>query len=126
MDAKSLSIDWIAAKQAETEAIAYRREIEDLLVKELGISESEEGSKSFGPDGYKIKVTCKMNRKVDGDRLQELAAEAGLSDHLGELFRWKPELSLTAWRRADSSITDVLSGAITTTPGRPTFNITQE
>lgn len=126
MDAHSLSIDWIAAKQAEAEAIAYRREIEDLLTKELGIQETDEGTKNFEASGYKIKVVGKMNRKVDGDKLQEIAAEAGLSDHLGELFRWKPEINMTAWKRADNSITEVLQQAITTTPGRPSYTITQE
>jgi hypothetical protein len=53
-----------------------------------------------------------------------LAAEAGLSDHLGSLFRWKPEINATAWKQADNSITNPLLGAITSTPGRTSFSIT--
>ena len=64
-----------------------------------------------------------MNRKVDVDLLQEIAAEHGLEDHLGSLFRWKPELNVKAWQQADDSITLPLSGAITTKPGRPSFSI---
>jgi len=126
MDAQSLSIDWIAAKQAEEEAIAYRREIEDLLAKELVLNPASEGTANFEAGEYAIKVTSRMNRKVDSDKLQEIAAEAGLSDHLSTLFRWKPEINMTKWKSSSNNITDVLSAAITTTPGRPSFSITKK
>ena len=56
----------------------------------------------------------------------ELAAEAGLSDQLAHLFRWKPELNMSAWKAADESITTPLAGAITAKPGRPSFSITKK
>jgi len=67
-----------------------------------------------------------MNRKVDGDRIQEIATESGIAEHLGKLFRWKPEINSAAWIAADKSITNPLLGGITTTPGRASFNITRE
>ena len=67
-----------------------------------------------------------MNRKVDSDKLQELAAENGLTEHLSTLFRWKPDIDAKAWKAADESITRPLMGAITTTPSRASFVIIKE
>ena len=66
----------------------------------------------------------RSDRKVDSAKLQELAAEAGLSDHLPNLFRWKPEINMAVWRATDEAITRPLAGAITVKPGRPSFKIT--
>ena len=122
----SLFEDWLTAKSEEAAAVARRREIEDALVETLRVDITSEGSNTTKVDGYKVRVTTRLSRKVDGDLLQEIAAEHGLSDHLPELFRWKPEVSIKAWKNADESITRPLLGAITTTPGRPGFQITRE
>lgn len=120
----SLSEKWLAAKQAEAEAIAKRRDIEDRIKSVAGISEILEGTGVLFPDHYTIKITGRIDRKVDSDKLQELAAEYGLTDHLSSLFRWKPEINMTAWKAADESITKPLAAAITAKPGRPSFSIT--
>lgn len=113
---------WIAAKEAEREAVEERRMLEDALVRQLQLDDKE-GSKTIKEDDFVIKVTNRYNRKVDSDLLQEIAAENGLSEHLSTLFRWKPEIDARAWKAADQSITNPLAQAITTTPGRPSFNI---
>lgn len=118
--------DWITAKENERCAIEARRLIEDELVEELAISEQHEGTANFERGEYKIKVVGRMNHKIDAEKLQELADENGLSEHLSALFRWKPEINSKAWSNAASSITEPLLGAITTTPGRPSFSITKE
>ena len=122
----SLYDDWLTAKSEEAAAVARRRDIEDDLLETLDIDPTAEGSSTTKHDGFKVRVTTKLNRKVDGDLLQEIAAEHGLSQHLPDLFRWKPEVSIKAWKNADESITRPLLGAITTTPGRPGFQITRE
>lgn len=119
----SLYAEWMEAKEAERLATEWRRDIEDKLAAQLGITETDEGSKTIDEPGYKIKVICRMNRKVDADLLQELAAEHGLTEHLSSLFRWKPEINASAWKHAADTITGPLLGAITTTPGRPSFSI---
>ena len=123
-DLNALAIVWAEAKQAEADAVARRRSIEDKLVALMGIKETEEGTKNLETTNYAIKVTSRLNRKVDADLVQEIAAEHGLSAHLSHLFRWKPEINMTAWKAADESITRPLLGAITTTAGRPSFSIT--
>lgn len=116
---------WIELKEAERVATEQRRDIEDKLTEHLCITDQEEWSKTINQGDYKIKVTCRMNRKIDGDKLQEIAKEAGLTDHLSTLFRWKPEIDAKNWKSTDSKITDVLAGAITTTPVRPSYSIEQ-
>lgn len=118
--------DWVMAKAAETAATKLRREIEDRLVKQLSIPETLEGTKHIDAEQFKIKVEGRINRKVNADKLQEIAAEHGLSDHLSSLFRWKPELNMAVWKAADSAITTPLLDAITATAGRPSFTIIKE
>ena len=117
---------WLDAKELEKAAIADRRGLEDLIVKAFHVPKTLDGTKNFEKDGYKIKIVGRIDHKVDADKLQDLAAEHGLSQHLSSLFRWKPEVNATAWKSADASITQALIGAITTNPGRPSFTITKE
>lgn len=114
---------WIEAKEVEREAQDQRRHIEDKLIEDLAIENVSDGSHTIKDDGYKIKVTTRMNRKINADMLQELASEHGLTDHLSSLFRWKPDLNLKEWKAAAPEITAPLMGAITTEPGRPSFSI---
>jgi hypothetical protein len=118
--------DWINAKADEAAATKRRRDIEDQMVKQFQIPENLDGTKTIEAEQYKIKIEGRINRKVNGDKLQELAAENGLTEHLSSLFRWKPEISMTAWTAADVSITAPLLDAITATPGRPSFTITNK
>lgn len=119
-----LSARWLAAKEAEREAIEVRRAIEDQMLEALRVSQALDGTENYESEGYKVKVVGRLNRKIDAEKLQELAIENGVYEHLQNLFRWKPEINAKAWNAADPSITNPLLGAITTTPGRPSFTIT--
>lgn len=123
-DLTTLSLAWMQAKEAEAKIVADRRKIEDDLVALLKVKATDEGTKTVKREGFVIKVTNRFNRKVDSDKLQELAIEAGIGNEvLQGLFRWKPELSLTAWKDAAPSITSALAGAITTTASRSSVAI---
>ena len=121
---ETLSKEWTIAKMEEAAATSYRREIEDKLAKHFKVAESFEGTQNREVGQYVVKIEGRMNRKVNADKLQELATANGLEEHLSSLFRWKPEIASAVWKAADESITKPLLGAITTTPGRPTFTIT--
>lgn len=109
-----------AARRATEEADSLKAQLVELL----GVSTDDEGAHSFPDcDGYKITVTCKINRTVDGDKLQSVAHDAGLSGHLSSLFRWKPSINMSAWKAADSSITAPLLSAITAKAGKPAVKI---
>ena len=117
---------WLDAKAAEKKAMDDRRTIEDQLVKALSIPKNLDGTQNVQDEGYKIKIVGRLDRKVNSEKLQDLAAEYGLTEHLSSLFRWKPEINASAWKSADSRITDPLLDAITSTNGRPSFTITKE
>lgn len=117
---------WIDAKKAEAEAVQIRREIEDKLIGGFKIDTDMEGTENREDGGYKIKIVSRINRKVDSEVLQTLAREAGLSEHLSRLFRWKPEIVMGAWKASDEAITGPLLGAITSSPGRPSFTIVKD
>jgi hypothetical protein len=123
MSLSDLSAQWMAAKDAEKAAQEERRLIEDRMLSLIGLPEAFEGTENAAAPGFKIKLVGRLNHKIDSDKLQEIAAENGLTDHLSSLFRWKPEINVRSWKAADESITTALLEAITTTPGRPSFSI---
>ena len=118
--------EWLNAKAAEKKAMDERRSIEDKLVLSLNIPKTLDGTQNVEADGFKVKIVGRLDRKVNSDKLQDLAREYGLTDHLSSLFRWKPEINASAWKSADPRITAPLLDAITTTNGRPSFTIVKE
>ena len=123
-DLKTLSAEWLGFKSAEEKATTERRKVEDQMVKLLAIPPDFESTETAEPEGFVVKVSGRIDRKVDGEKVQELAAEFGLTEHLSKLFRWKPEINMTIWKASDESITRPLAAAITAKPGRPSFKIT--
>ena len=123
-DLETLSAEWLGFKTAEEKATTERRKVEDQMVKLLAIPPDFESTETAEPEGFVVKVSGRIDRKVDGEKVQELAAEFGLTEHLAKLFRWKPEINMTIWKASDESITRPLAAAITAKPGRPSFKIT--
>ena len=117
---------WLDAKKLEAAAVTERRQLEDQMAAEFALPKDLDGTVNHQVDGYKIKMEGRINKKIDADKLQMLAAEAGLSEHLSSLFRWKPEINSKAWNAAAEAVTKPLLDAITSTPGRPTFTITKD
>jgi hypothetical protein len=120
---EQLSADWMRHKSAEELATVERRKIEDQIVKMLEIPENFESTETTEPAGFQIKISGRIDRKIDSEKLQMLASENGLSVHLATLFRWKPELNMALWKASSEAITKPLAGAITAKPGRPSFKI---
>jgi len=117
---------WLDCKEQEAQATADRRRIEDRIKSLAGVLEAFEGTETLAPEGYQIKIVGRFERKVDSDKLQELAAEHGLTEQLSTLFRWTPAVNMKVWKSTDSSITAPLAAAITTTANRPSFKIEKE
>jgi len=121
----TLSQQWLELKEAERQATEQRREIEDKLLSLIGIAETFQGTENITTDeGYVIKIGGRMVRKVDSEKLQELADENGLTEHLSSLFRWSAEINSALWKAASKDITTPLLDAITSKPGRASFGIT--
>lgn len=104
----SLEQQWLAAKQRETDAQEERRRIEDEIIRTGAKCES-------------LRISQKMNRKVDSGVLQRVARESGNFDALNILFRWKPEINAKEWEKAPESVRLALAPAITDEPARPSF-----
>jgi hypothetical protein len=121
---RHLYASWLHWKEQEDMAQTERRKVEDQIRKTANIAEDLDSTATLEDDHYTVKIAGRIDRKIDSDKLQELAAEAGLSAHLGSLFRWKPEINMSAWKAADETITRPLAGAITAKAGRPSFKIT--
>lgn len=121
----TLPEQWLEAKAQEKSWESKRREIEDAMTSQYSFGQVEDVS-TVQDGQFEIKATGRFNRKVDGDTLQDLARENGLESYLSTLFRWTPEIAMTAWKATSKDITDKLAGAITTTPGRPSFAITKK
>jgi hypothetical protein len=117
---------WLDAKAREAEATAERREIEDQMVAQFNVPSNLDKTANFEADGYKVKIEGRINRKINSDKLQEIAIEHGLLAHLECLFRWKPEINAAVWKSTDPAITTPLLDAITSTPGRPSFTIVKK
>ena len=116
---------WQQAKMEETAATIRRRAVEDKMLEAMQLDEAGEDTTTVQPaSGIVVKIVRRIDRKVDAEKLQEIAIEHGLMDHLSSLFRWKPEINATAWKQADPAITRPLADAITAKPGRPSFKIT--
>ena len=120
---EQMAAEWLEAKEAERVAVEKRRDLEDAMRKVASIRDDTEGTETLALEGFRVKVVGRIDRKVDADKVQELAAEHGLTDHLSTLFRWKPEINMAIWKASDERITRPLAGAITAKPGRPSFTI---
>jgi hypothetical protein len=122
--ATELAKRWIDLKELEQSAIAGRRDVEDELLSLLGIPETHVGTKpiKFG-DSIGGKIVGRLNQKVDSGKLQEIAAENGISDRLSQLFRWSAEVNKKEWDACGDPVRKLLSAAITTKPGRPSFSL---
>ena len=118
---QDLCESWINAKNDEARAQERRRAIEDQLSELLKIDATKDGTKTEQIGDLECKVTTRLSRKIDADMAQEIAAEYGLQDQLGIVFRWKPDLNLTAWKAASEETKSQLIKAITTTASRPSF-----
>jgi hypothetical protein len=118
--------DWLAAKAEEAEATSRRRMLEDRMVAQFNVPSTLDKTANFEADGYKVKIEGRINRKINSDKLQEIAIEHGLLAHLECLFRWKPEINAAVWKSTDPEITTPLLDAITSTPGRPSFTIVKK
>ena len=118
--------DWLAAKAEEAEATSRRRILEDQMVAQFNVPSNLDKTANFEADGYKVKIEGRINRKINSEKLQEIAIEHGLLAHLECLFRWKPKINAAVWKSTDPEITTPLLDAITSTPGRPSFTIVKK
>jgi hypothetical protein len=111
----------IAAKRAEDEAVQARREIDAQLAELLKDAQKPEGSISQKVDGYKLTVTYKLDRKVDADELTKSWDKLPID--VQNAFKWKPELSLSAFRSLEEKAANSAARFFTTKEANPAIKI---
>jgi hypothetical protein len=107
---------WLAAKQAESDAEARRVELAAEIAERLG--KPSEGSATYREGRYLVKVTQPINRKIDWDVFDQALATYKWKDALVKLKR---ELATDGLRYLQENQPDIyreLAKAITATPGR--------
>lgn len=119
----AVAIRWQYHKEQERKHQEERRRLEDKMLALFNIADDLDGTKNCETNDLIVKIVGRLDRKVDADKVQELAAEHGLEDQLPSLFRWKPELNMKSWNNTSESVRAALAGAITTKPGRPSFSV---
>lgn len=110
---------WIAAKEAERLAIQHRRELDAVIVQMS--SQKDEGSVSSTAGDYAVKVTFKLDRKLDTEALQ--VAWASVPPAAQAAVKWKADLSLTAFKNLDQGSAHELEKYITTKPASPSVSV---
>lgn len=118
-----LAQEWQHLKAKEAEYRDRRQECEQQIAMLSGVDENHEGTKNADTGIYKVRIYGKMNTRIDGDKLQQVAADNGITDSLRSLFRWKPSINKAEWDKADDSIKRPLLEAMTTKPGRKSVTI---
>lgn len=111
----------IAAKRAEDDAIKARREVDAQIAELLRDPQKPEGSISQKADGYKVTVTYKIDRKVDADNL--VKSWEKLPIDVQSAFKWKPELSVSEFRKLDDKAKLNASKFITAKDATPSITI---
>jgi hypothetical protein len=113
----------ISAKRAEDEAIAERRGLDAQLAEMLKDPNKPEGSISQKLEGLGVKltVTYKINRSVDGKKLQ--ADWDKLTAGAQAAFKWKPDVSVSELRKLEGPDATVAAIYITAKPGAPSVEI---
>lgn len=114
------------AKLAEQSAREYRLGLEAALEEKIGVPEDWEGTKTRPVGKFRVKVSRKMNVKIDANRLREQARVNDILPMVDLLFRWKPELDKKKWNAADEKVRLAFAPAMEVTPGKAIFTITMD
>jgi len=111
------------AKQAEAQAVEFRRSIESQIVSCFAVPDGGEGTVKDEEFSIKYSVT----RKVDTEALQ--AAWAALSPNTQKAFKWSADVDLKHYRALidlDPDNAYQAQGFVTTRPAKPALTLKDE
>ena len=112
----------ISAKRAEDAAVKARREVDAQIAELLRDVNKPEGSISQKlPEGYKITVTYKLDRKVDTEKLTKGWDKLPLD--VQAAFKWTADLSVSQFRNLDDKAALNASQFFETKPASPSIKI---
>lgn len=112
----------IAAKRAEDAAIKARREVDAQIAELMRDVNKPEGTITQKlPEGYKVSVNYKLDRKVDTEKLTTEWAK--LSIDVQAAFKWKADLSVSEFRKLENVAQVAASQFFETKPASPSITI---
>lgn len=104
-------------KKLEASIKCEREIIELALIDWLGVK--EEGAQTHDIGDYKITITSKLTRTLDGDKWDEI--KAGLPEQYRLIVDWKPSLDLKGLRWVQENEPDIykkVAQAVTIKPAK--------
>ena len=124
MEINELVATLYEAKQTERAARDIRIALELELAKIIGVPDDWEGCMTRPAGAYKVKLDRRMNVKIDGERLRDIAQTHNLTGVMETCFRWTPELNKREWKQIGSEVKKIFAPAIEITPGKASFTVT--
>ena len=122
---EALAAEWLAAKAAEAIAVTTRRVAEDRMLKAIGFESGTEGVHHYDVGRFTMQVQARLGKKVDHEMANVIASEGGHQALLPVIFCWEASINAKAWQELDPKIAFEFSKAITISPNRATFKITE-
>lgn len=122
--------EWYAI-QAEVRALQAReRELRDQIAREIFAlpASVREGTHATEIGGVKLKLTMRQNYSLNKTELESALTAIERHGADGQLLaerlvKFKPELSVSEYKKAPDWARDLLSPALTIKPGMPTLEI---
>lgn len=111
---------WRWAKEQEDAARALRLSIEEKIAAAIP-SASDEGTQHALLRSYKITVTRKLTRSIEGAALQ--AAWESIGALARRAVRWEAGLDLKAYKQLDDESRKQLDRYITSKPAKPSVRV---
>ncbi len=124
MEINELVATLYEAKQTELAAKEIRVALEADLAKAIGVPDDWEGCMTKQAGAYKVKLDRRMNVKIDGNRLRDIAEANNMTGVMETCFRWKPELNKREWKQTGSEVKKIFAPAMEVTPGKASFTVT--
>jgi hypothetical protein len=118
--------EWNEAKTLAKLWTEKESSLRDVLVKQLFNADKEEGTESVTiQNGWVMKATKKLSYQLNNDEGEVSAICAALPDAVSrQLVRWKPELSLSCYRKIDAHTQQLFNNVLTIKPSKPSLELT--
>ena len=116
---------WNEAKEELKRWRDKESELRDILVANLFNKDIVESTETIQlANGWTLKATKKLNYKLDNTQGEVAALCASLPDSLSRsLVRWKPELSLSTYRKLDPHTKQRLDAMLIIDPSKPSLDL---
>lgn len=127
---------WDHAKKALDAAKALESSLRQEVLKDFydfgGESDLREGTENLElGNGYKLKATFKLSRKLEnknGETENALAQIANFENgilYAERLVKWSPELSVSEYKKLPTNIREVIDACVTSKAATPSLEIVE-